>query len=76
MSEVVGTQGGKSSVVFIFHLPLFRLFLLKIQAIPAGVTHKSIQRGQDTLLSEKEIAPESDRCALDPRLHHSPVQSY
>lgn len=50
-SKVVDIQGGKSSVVFIFHLLLFRLFLLKIQAIPAGGTHKSIQRGQDTLLS-------------------------
>lgn len=74
--EVVNIQDRKSSVVFIFHRPLFRLFLLKVQAIPAGVTHKSIQHGQDTLLSEKEIAVESDRHELDSRLHHSPARPY
>lgn len=75
VGEVVDIQDRKSSVVFIFHHPLFRL-LLEAQAIPAGVTHKSIQHGQDTLLSEKEIALESDRRELESGLHHSPVQSY
>lgn len=74
--EVVDIQDRESSVVFIFHHPLFRLLLLEAQAIPAGVTHKSIQHGQDTLLSEKEIVLESDRRELESGLHHSPVQSY
>lgn len=76
LGEVVDIQDRKSSVVFIFHHPLFRLLLLEAQAIPAGVTHKSIQHGQDTLLSEKEIALELDRCELESGRHHSPVQSY